>query len=40
MIDIFIVFITQRDKTHLQLFNFLSLEINATGNSQAHSALL
>lgn len=36
MIDNLIVFITQRGKNDLQLFNFPSLERNATGNSQAH----
>lgn len=36
MIDILIVFITHRHKTHLQLFNFLSLERNAAGSRQAH----
>lgn len=36
MIDILIVFITQSNKTHLQFLNFLSLEKNATCNSQAH----
>lgn len=36
MIDILIAFITHRHKTHLQLFNFLSLERNATGSRQAH----
>jgi len=36
MTDILIVFITQREKTHLQLFNFLSLGRNDTGKSQAH----
>lgn len=35
MIDILIVFITHRHKTHLQLFNFLSLERNATGSRLA-----